>query len=70
MKIAVPCEVHANESRVATTPVVVQKLIALGFEVEVESQAGVAASFSDASYIESGATIEQSTELVLSLIHI
>lgn len=64
MKIAVPCEVHANESRVATTPVVVQKLIALGFEVEVESQAGVAASFSDASYIESGATIEQSTELV------
>jgi NAD(P) transhydrogenase subunit alpha len=64
MKIAVPREVHANECRVATTPEVVEKLIGLGFDVEVESEAGTGASFSDASYIAAGATIEKSPESV------
>jgi len=62
MKIAVPREVHANERRVATTPDVVTKLIELGFEVSVESQAGEAASYSDQSYVAAGATIVEDCE--------
>ncbi|MFT4560485.1 MAG: NAD(P) transhydrogenase subunit alpha [Gammaproteobacteria bacterium] len=62
MKIAVPREVHANECRVASTPDVVEKLIALGFEVSVESDAGARASFSDQSYQAAGATIVSDTE--------
>jgi H+-translocating NAD(P) transhydrogenase subunit alpha len=62
MKIAVPREVHANECRVASTPDVVEKLIALGFEVSVESDAGALASFSDQSYQAAGATIVGDTE--------
>ncbi len=62
MKIAVPAEVHPNERRVATTPEVVGKLIDLGFEITVESSAGVGASFSDASFTAAGATIESDTQ--------
>ena len=64
MKIAVPREVHPNERRAATTPDVARKLIELGFEVTVESKAGLAASFSDASYEAAGATIGVDTEAV------
>jgi len=62
MKIAVPREVHTNECRVATTPEVTKKLIALGFEVAVESNAGLDASFSDASFAAAGATTVTDTE--------
>ena len=58
MRIAVPREVHANEARVATTPEVVGKLIELGFEISVETNAGLSASFSDDSYRDAGASIE------------
>lgn len=61
MKIAVPREVHPSEYRVATTPDVARKLIDLGFEVIVESNAGLAASFSDASFETAGAKIEPDT---------
>lgn len=62
MRIAVPREVHPNERRVATTPEVVEKLIALGFELSVETQAGDAASFSDQSFEAAGATIVGDSE--------
>lgn len=62
MKIAVPREVHPNEARVATTPEVVDKLIGLGFSVTVESGAGEAASFSDASFSDAGASVEADCE--------
>ena len=62
MKIAVPAEVHPNERRVATTPDVIGKLIDLGFEVAVESNAGLGASFSEHSFTEAGATVESDTE--------
>ena len=57
MKIAVPCEIHPNESRVAATPEVVTQLAKLGFDVDVESNAGVKASFDDDAYREAGASI-------------
>jgi NAD(P) transhydrogenase subunit alpha len=54
--------VHPNERRVATTPEVVEKLIALGFQISVETQAGDAASFSDQSFEAAGATIVSDSE--------
>ena len=57
MKIGVPREIHAGERRVATTPDVAAQLIKLGFEVAVESQAGAAANYSDASYEDAGCDV-------------
>jgi NAD(P) transhydrogenase subunit alpha len=61
MRVAVPCEVHEDECRVAITPDVVSQLIKLGFTVAVENDAGIKASFSNAAYIESGAEIVHDT---------
>lgn len=58
MKLAVPKEVHPGERRVAATPETVTRLIKLGFEVTIESEAGRAASFGDEDYIAAGARIE------------
>ena len=62
MKIGIPKEVHAGEKRVATTPEVAKQLIKLGFEVAIEAGAGSAANFSDASYVEAGATVVKNTK--------
>ena len=43
MKIGIPKEIHEGECRVAITPEVTAKLIKLGFNVYVESQAGARA---------------------------
>ncbi|MBD8024859.1 Re/Si-specific NAD(P)(+) transhydrogenase subunit alpha [Microbacterium gallinarum] len=51
-----------GENRVAATPTTVPKLIALGYDVVVESGAGAASSFPDAAYQESGASVVDSTE--------
>jgi NAD(P) transhydrogenase subunit alpha len=55
--IGVPRETAADEKRVATVPEVVAKLLKLGFKVVVESGAGAAANFDDASYRTAGAEI-------------
>ena len=57
MKLAVPREVHPGERRVAATPETVARLIKLGFEVVVETEAGAGASFGDDDYQASGARI-------------
>jgi len=57
MKIAIPKERRAGETRVATSPDVVRKLIDLGFQVTVEKDAGHGASFTDAAYRDAGAFI-------------
>jgi proton-translocating NAD(P)+ transhydrogenase subunit alpha len=58
MKIGIPKEVHAGERRVATTPEVAGQLIKkLGFEVAIQSGAGVAANFADSAYTEAGVTV-------------
>ena len=54
MLIGVPKELHDGERRVATTPDVAQQLIKLGYDVSVESGAGLNASFSDAAYQDAG----------------
>jgi NAD(P) transhydrogenase subunit alpha len=55
--IGVPKETAAGEKRVATVPEVVEKLIKLGFSVNVESGAGDLANFSDDVYRAAGAQI-------------
>ncbi len=55
--VLIPKESGAGEARVAATPETVEKLIALGFEVEVESGAGAAAHFRDKEYAAAGARL-------------
>ncbi|MGB5488026.1 MAG: Re/Si-specific NAD(P)(+) transhydrogenase subunit alpha [Lysobacterales bacterium] len=63
MRIGVPKELYAGEKRVATTPDVAAQLIKMGFEVAVESNAGAAASYSDASYEAAGCSVVSVDEI-------
>lgn len=58
MIIGIPKESLLGESRVAATPSSVQKLLKLGFEVLIESNAGATASFTNEMYESAGAKIE------------
>ncbi len=62
MKIGIPKELHDGEKRVATTPDAAEKIIKLGFEVCVETGAGLASNISDEAYQEAGATIVDSAK--------
>ncbi|ORV41336.1 NAD(P) transhydrogenase subunit alpha [Mycolicibacter engbaekii] len=57
MIIGVLSEAQPGETRVSATPTTVAALTKLGYDVVVDSGAGEASSFSDAAYIEAGATI-------------
>lgn len=57
MRIAVPKETLALETRVAATPKTVEQLRKLGFTVAIESGAGKLASFDDQAFVDAGAEI-------------
>lgn len=57
MKIGVPKELLADETRLAVSPDSIKKYAGMGFDVVVESGAGVSASFTDQRLVEAGATI-------------
>ncbi len=57
MKIAIPKETRADETRVAAVPETVKKFVALGAEIVVQSGAGSSASIPDSAYEAMGATI-------------
>lgn len=57
MNIGVLSEAQPSETRVSATPATVAQLIKLGYDVVVEAGAGEASSFTDAAYVEAGATI-------------
>ncbi|MDP1686549.1 MAG: Re/Si-specific NAD(P)(+) transhydrogenase subunit alpha [Polaromonas sp.] len=57
MRIGVPAEVTAGETRVAVTPETAKKLKAQGHTVCIQSGAGVAASVPDEAYVAAGAEI-------------
>ena len=57
LKLSVLKETDAGETRVAIVPKSISKLMSLGFEVMVETNAGVSAAFTDADYINAGASI-------------
>lgn len=72
MRIGVPRERRAGETRVAATPETVKKLVAAGHEVLVESDAGQAASQPDSAYKDAGARIVSArdaftTEMVIKV---
>lgn len=57
MRIAVPRESDAVETRVAATPETVKKLITFGFEVAIETGAGTTSRILDTDYEAAGAVI-------------
>ncbi|MFD1431569.1 alanine dehydrogenase [Lacticaseibacillus yichunensis] len=57
MEIGIPKEIKVNENRVGITPTGVQLLLAAGHHVIVEREAGSVAGYSDAAYVEAGATM-------------
>ena len=57
MKLAVPTETRPGERRVALVPDVVKKLVAAGWDVAVQSGAGVASFFDDPAYAAAGASV-------------
>ncbi|MFZ4762037.1 MAG: Re/Si-specific NAD(P)(+) transhydrogenase subunit alpha [Alphaproteobacteria bacterium] len=65
MKLAILKERAIAEARVAATPETVKKIIALGFQVVVEQNAGAGASFADAQYQAAGAEIAPNYQAAL-----
>lgn len=57
MKLAVVKERHAEERRVAASPETVKRFVSWGFDVAVESGAGMGASFLDSAYADAGASL-------------
>ena len=60
MRIGVIKETAAGENRVALTPETAKKFTSLGYDVVVQSGAGVASSCPDAQYTAAGATVAPS----------
>ena len=57
MRIGVPGESRARETRVAATPSTAAALRGLGYEVLIGAGAGRASSFADGAYAEAGAQV-------------
>ena len=66
LRLGIPREVFPGERRVAITPGNVEKFKKLGFEVAVQSEAGLAAGFDDAEYVKAGALIVPEAKALLS----
>ncbi len=63
MRIGIPAEIRAGETRVAATPETVKKMIATGHEVWVQSGAGAAAHYPDAEFASAGARLTDAATL-------
>jgi len=57
MRIGIPKEVQAGETRVALIPSLIPLLIKDQHEVLVEAGAGAGACFSDTQYLQAGASV-------------
>jgi H+-translocating NAD(P) transhydrogenase subunit alpha len=64
MRVGIPKEIRPGERRVAATPDTVGRLRKLGFDVVVESGAGIGASLDDSAYAAAGATIAPGSQAV------
>jgi len=63
MRIGIPAETIAGETRVAATPETVKKLVATGHKVSVQIGAGVGASIPDSEYHAVGATMVSAADI-------
>ena len=66
MKVGVPTEIKAQESRVGLTPASVQELINYGHEVIIQDNAGFNAGFENSDYEKTGAKIASSASDVFN----
>ncbi len=62
MKVAVFKEIAAGEKRVAAVRPTVEKMVAAGMEVVVETGAGEGAGFADGDYLAAGARVDRRPE--------
>ncbi len=65
MKISIPKENRQGETRVAASPEVIKKFVAMGFDVTVESGAGLKSAFTDEAFKSAGAAIASDTKSTL-----
>lgn len=70
MTIAILKELRNEEKRVAINPTVAANLIAMGYEVWVEKQAGILAHFSDDAYTQAGAKLKSNEEIRIAEVFI
>ena len=63
MRIGIPAETRAGETRVAATPETVKKILASGHAVMVQVGAGAGASIPDAEYQAAGAKLVSAAEV-------
>lgn len=63
MRIGIPAETRAGETRVAATPETVKKMVAAGHSVMVENGAGINAAIPDADFQAAGATLVSAADL-------
>ena len=61
--IGIVKESKEKENRVAVTPDVVQRIKKLGYQVQIETNAGIASNFLDTDYVESGAEVLKSAKV-------
>jgi len=66
MKVAIPKERHPDETRVASSPDNVKRLIGLGLEVVIETGAGDGAAIPDAAFEAAGAGIADDAAAALA----
>ncbi len=66
VKVFVPKESRAGETRVAATPESVKKMVAAGLEVAVEAGAGSGSYIADDHYVSAGATVATDRAAALS----
>ena len=65
MKISIPKENRNGETRIAASPEVVKKFTGMGFEVTIESGAGLNSGFTDKIFEDVGANIASDTKATL-----
>jgi NAD(P) transhydrogenase subunit alpha len=62
MRIGIPSETRAGETRVAATPETVKKLVAAKHAVIVQAGAGLASSIPDEAYVAAGAQVSSAAD--------
>ena len=65
MKISIPKENREGETRVAASPEVIKKFVSMGFDITVESGAGLNSGFTDEIFKDAGAEIASDTKSTL-----
>ena len=66
MRIVIPKETHPGENRVPITPDTAKKLCRMGAELVIEAGLGAGSGFTDAEYVDAGATVNPHRDELIS----